>query len=321
MRQDLVKRVCAIQMYPVTISVHTEISVCWAAFRAGSSSRVKLKQQPKNPSVPTMPTSLSDFCGCKSYFLACRKILILPEPGTLKYICTAAQFCIYGSTGPAAKAGQCECIDTEGSPQGNMETSYEMCWPHHCTDNVHMMDGTAPLNCPWNTRTKCDPAVHQNTFLNNSGTFTFTITVTLKVYLKASIDFTVCPSVLWGGGKTTQKITTWELTYPSVPALHTQLNHPQAASLTQFPLVTIYSQTTCGFYQKALCTTPQLCKQWSVSKQALQLKPRPSRASGSQWALCAAWGVPAPTPMALNILTQMHYPGHYCPAGVSCWAK
>lgn len=125
-----------------------------------------------------------------------------------------------------------------------------MCWPHHCTDCTY--DGTAPLNCPWNTRTKCDLTIHQYTFLNNSGIFTFIITATLKVHLKASIDFTVCPSVLWGEEKQHKKPLPENL--PQC-ALHTQLHHPKPASLTQFPSVIIYSQTTCGFYQKALCTT------------------------------------------------------------------
>lgn len=125
-----------------------------------------------------------------------------------------------------------------------------MCWPHYCTDCTY--DGTVPLNCPWNTRTKCDLTIHQYTFLNNSGIFTFTITATLKVHLKASIDFTVCPSVLWGEEKQHKKPLPENL--PQC-ALHTQLHHPKPASLTQFPLVIIYSQTTCGFYQKALCTT------------------------------------------------------------------
>lgn len=80
----------------------------------------KMKTTTKKPSVPTMPASLSDFCGCKSYFLACiytnrniSVLLILPAPVTQKYICTATQFCIYRSTASAAKAGQRECVDTK----------------------------------------------------------------------------------------------------------------------------------------------------------------------------------------------------------------
>lgn len=105
-----------------------------------------------------------------------RVLLIQPAPVTQKYICTATQFCIYRTTGSAAKAGQGECVDIEGSPHrknGNILWNVLSSPLHRCTH-----DETTPLNCPWNTRNKCDLAIHQYTFLNNSSIFTFTIPAT-----------------------------------------------------------------------------------------------------------------------------------------------